>query len=111
MWDNTRHDVKAAGGDIDDVGLHTLQHTCITRLALGEMELQRLSMWAGHSDVSITAKRYSHLSAQALAGGVEILGTAPTYGDNSQANPAMSAQRNVSVHGAKRANSGTVRFQ
>ncbi len=46
------------------------------------MELQRLSMWAGHSDVSITAKRYSHLDASALAGGIGILGTVPTGGDN-----------------------------
>lgn len=111
MWDNIRRDVKVAGGDIDDVGLHTLRHTCITRLALGEMELQRLSMWAGHSDVSITAKRYSHLSAQALAGGVEILGTAPTSGDNSDTVPEMTAQRNGSIDGAKRANPGTARLQ
>ncbi len=93
--------MKAAGGDIDDVVLHTLRHTCITRLALGEMELRRLSMWAGHPDVSITAKRDSHRSAQALAlapaGGVDILGTAPTYGDSSDTLPETSARRNVSL--------------
>lgn len=110
MWDNIRQDVKKAGGDIDDVGLHTFRHTCITRLALGGMELQRLSMWAGHSDVSITAKRYSHLSAQALAGGVAILGTAPTNGDNLDANPELSAQANVSKAGVNRAQDGTARL-
>jgi hypothetical protein len=75
------------------------------------MELQRLSMWAGHSDVSITARRYSHLSAQALAGGVEILGTAPTYEDNSDPNPEITAQPNSPVSGANCAISATARLQ
>ncbi|MCT8002347.1 tyrosine-type recombinase/integrase [Sphingomonas sanguinis] len=67
---NIHNDVKAMGHDIGDVGLHILRHTCITRLAFGGMELQRLSMWAGHSDVSIITKQYSHLDASALAGGI-----------------------------------------
>lgn len=95
MWDNIRRDVKAAGGDIDDVGLHTLRHICITRLALGEMRLQRLSMRAGHSDVSITA----------LAGGGSHLR------DNSDTIPEMSAPRNVFIDGVKHANPGTTRLQ
>lgn len=110
MWSNVRDDVKAMGGNIDDVGLHTLRHTCITRLALGGMELQRLSMWAGHADVSITASRYSHLSAQALFGGVAILSN-PANADNSDAIPDKSALRNYSVNGGNRDTAGTVTVQ
>lgn len=108
MWDNIRADVKEMGADIDDVGLHTLRHTCITRLAQGGMELQRLSLWAGHSDVSITAKRYSHIDATDLLRG---LGTVPTSGDNWNDNPELSAQRNYSVNEGNRAEAGTARLQ
>lgn len=100
MWSNVRQDVKALGGNIDDVGLHTLRHTCITRLAKGGMELQRLSMFAGHSSVAITASRYSHLQAQDLASAVAIL-----------SNPATSAIRNIPTSGGKRANLGTPTVQ
>jgi integrase len=106
MWSNIRADVKALGGDIDDVGLHTLRHTCITRLALGGMELQRLSLWAGHSDVSITAKKYSHLDASALAKGVAILGTTPTSGGNVVAFTRQSVKRNDENDAANRAEPG-----
>jgi len=111
LWSNIREDVKALGGNIDDVGLHTLRHTCITRLALGGMELQRLSMWAGHSDVSITAKRYSHLNAQALLGGVALLGSNPTAGGNTDDIPDMYGLRNYQEDGGNRANLGTVTVQ
>lgn len=111
LWNNIRADVAAMGGNISDVGLHTLRHTCITRLALGGMELQRLSMWAGHSDVSITAERYSHLSAQALAEGVELLASNPPSEGKELLDPEMSVQRNSSISEGKRANSGTVTLQ
>lgn len=107
MWTNIRDDVEEMGGDISDVGLHTLRHTCLTRLALGGMELQRLSMWANHSDVSITAARYSHLSPTALAGGIAILGTTGGLSTNSTANPELPAIAVPSINGGIRANSGT----
>lgn len=100
MWDNVRHDVKLLGGDIDDVGLHTLRHTCITRLAKGGMELQRLSMFAGHSSVMITASRYSHLQAQDLADAARIL-----------SNPAKTAMGNFLSPGGNRAEAGTPTVQ
>jgi integrase len=110
MWSNIRDDVKKLGSDIDDVGLHTLRHTCITRLALGGMELQRLSMWAGHSDVSITSKRYSHLDVAALLGGKAILSN-PANGGKSTPNPDPSGNRNYSVSGGNRAEAGTISLQ
>jgi integrase len=100
MWDNVRHDVKLLGGDIDDVGLHTLRHTCITRLAKGGMELQRLSMFAGHSSVMITASRYSHLQAQDLADAARILSI-----------PAKTAMGNFLSPGGNRAEAGTPTVQ
>lgn len=83
MWDNIREDVKAAGFNIDDVTLHTLRHTCLTRLAQGGMGLLQLQQWAGHSDPKITADRYVHLRPSDLVAGLDILessngGTAPT---------------------------------
>lgn len=106
MWSNIRDDVNKLGGNIDDVGLHTLRHTCITRLGLSGMELQRLSMWAGHSDVSITAKRYNHLNAEALLRGVAILSN-PANRGNSTPDTAPSAIQNLQDNGGKRANLGT----
>lgn len=100
MWSNLRDDVRALGGNIDDVGLHTLRHTCITRLAKGGMELQRLSMFAGHSSVAITASRYSHLQAQDLADAVRIL-----------SNPSSSDMGNYPTTGGNRASDGTATLQ
>ena len=62
MWDRSiRAGVKAAGFDIDDVTLHTMRHTCLTRLAKsGKLRLEQISDWAGHSSVQITRDRYLH---------------------------------------------------
>jgi integrase len=73
MWDNIREDLKRLGVDIEDVTLHTLRHTCLTRLARGGMDLLRLQQWAGHSDPKITAERYVHLTPGNLTGGLDIL--------------------------------------
>lgn len=73
MWSNIRDDLAALGFDISDVTLHTLRHTCLTRLAQGGMELLRLQKWAGHSDPKITAERYVHLRADDLVAGLDIL--------------------------------------
>lgn len=111
MWDRIRDDVKAMGGNIDDVGIHTLRHTCLTRLARGGMELQRLSMWAGHSDVSITARRYVHLDASALLGGVSLLDANDTLSGNHLQDEETSVLSNYSMGDANRAGLGTARLQ
>jgi integrase len=107
MWQGIRDDVKAMGGNIDDVGLHTLRHTCITRLAQGGMELQRLSLWAGHSDVSITAKRYSHINAADLLRGGWQLASNPAPAANLLCLGEQSAKGNSLVSGGNRDNLGT----
>lgn len=73
MWDQIRQDLAKEGVDISDVTLHTLRHTCLTRLARGGMDILRLQKWAGHSDISITAARYAHLIPADLVGGLDIL--------------------------------------
>ncbi len=76
LWERLitiKGDCKAKGVDIDDVGLHTMRHTCITRLARsGKLDLLRLSRWANHSNVSITAKRYAHLLSHDLVDGLSV---------------------------------------
>ena len=69
FWSIIRKDV----GGMDDITLHTLRHTALTRLAQGGMDLLRLQKWAGHSDPRITAERYTHLQPSDLDGGLAIL--------------------------------------
>ncbi|HEY0623192.1 site-specific integrase [Sphingomonas sp.] len=77
LWDNIRDDLAKAGHDFSDVRLHTLRHTCLTRLAEGGMDLLALRDWAGHSDIKITAERYIHLMSSHLYRGAAILDSAP----------------------------------
>lgn len=73
MWDGVRDRVKAdAGFDLADVVIHSLRHTCITRLAK-RLPIHIVSLWAGHSDVKITASVYTHLNAEDLLAGVAAL--------------------------------------
>lgn len=88
MWNTIREDCKAHGVEIGDVWLHTMRHTCLTRLHRAGMELARLSKWAGHSDVSITAKRYVQVRATDMVDGLAVL----------NANPAKSSHPTTSVN-------------
>lgn len=51
----------------DDVVIHTLRHTCATRLALAGWDPGRLKLWMGHSSYE-TTERYIKLRADALKG-------------------------------------------
>jgi integrase len=70
---NLRADMAAKGFDLSDVTLHTLRHTCATRLCLGGIDLVTLRDWLGHSDIQITAKRYIHRMTAHLHIGAAIL--------------------------------------
>jgi len=73
MWDTIRTDLKAQRRmNLDDVVLHTLRHTCISRLA-DKLPIQKVSEWAGHSDISITRDVYMHLNTGSLLEGVSVL--------------------------------------
>ena len=62
MWDTIRKDVTAAGTDISDVVLHTMRHSCLTRLAQsGKVRIEHISEWAGHSSLQVTSDHYLHM--------------------------------------------------
>ncbi|HEX7875675.1 MAG TPA: site-specific integrase, partial [Sphingobium sp.] len=67
LWDYIRKDMQARNLDIDDVVLHTLRHTCASRLRRRGVAIDIIQRWLGHSDISITVKRYVHTSAADLA--------------------------------------------
>lgn len=101
MWSNIRDDLAELGFDISDVTLHTLRHTCLTRLAKGGMDLLRLQEWAGHSDPKITAERYVHLRPDDLVSGLGIL-----QGSNGGSPDIVT----FTPPAAKRGADGTLRF-
>lgn len=75
-----------------DVSLHTLRHTCASRLVQGGMDLYRVMHWLGHSSLAVT-QRYAHLAPSALAQGLEILAQSrertPTGEDSPPRVPAV----------------------
>ncbi|MFM7027078.1 MAG: tyrosine-type recombinase/integrase, partial [Chakrabartia sp.] len=101
MWENIRDDMKAMGHPIDDVVIHTFRHTCLTRLCQTGIDLARLSRWAGHSNVKITADRYLHLIVHDLIQPHHVV-------DIGDSNPGHSVSWNYENHGADRAKLVTV---
>jgi integrase len=90
-WDTLREAMQKRGCPIDDVVLHSLRHTCLTRLAK-RLPIQIVSKWAGHADISITARVYSHLSVDDLLGGLDVL-------NNSNADIGDSTMTGLSATG------------
>lgn len=60
-WDRVTGHLKLA-----DVVIHTLRHTCCSRLVQGGMDLRRVQVWMGHSTIA-TTMRYAHLAPEHLA--------------------------------------------
>ena len=58
--------------EMPDVTLHTLRHTCASRLVQGGMDLYQVKEWLGHSSITVT-QRYAHLSPTNLVTGLAIL--------------------------------------
>ncbi len=68
---NITADMAERGFDISDAVLHSLRHTKLTRLAkMPGFGIQRVSKWAGHADIKITAKVYAKLDVEDLWAGV-----------------------------------------
>lgn len=110
-----REDMKLRGFDFDDVKLHTLRHTCATRLAEGGLDLIALRDWLGHTDIKITAQRYVHLMNGHIYPGVSILddysGTIGSVEENCADDGSFSGIENDRANGRKRATSGTPLLQ
>jgi integrase len=60
---------------LEDVTLHTLRHTCLTRLYNNGrgLPLEGVKDWAGHSSIKITEERYVHRNVASLDSGRELL--------------------------------------
>lgn len=68
--ENLVPDLTATGHDMEGIVLHTFRHTKLTRLAkLPNFGIQRVSKWAGHADIKITAKVYAKLDVDDLWAG------------------------------------------
>ncbi|PXA70406.1 hypothetical protein DMC25_27030 [Caulobacter sp. D4A] len=84
-WTNLRDDLKLVGFDIGDVKLHTLRHTCLTKLARTSLPIHKIMQWAGHSSIDITVKRYAHLRPEDTMDALGILdGPAPAVTSRSK---------------------------
>lgn len=69
--ENVVPDLLEQGFDLTDAVLHTFRHTKLTRLAkLPGFGIHRVSQWAGHSDIKVTAKVYAKLDVTDLWAGV-----------------------------------------
>ena len=58
--------------EIEGVTLHTLRHTCASRLVQAGMDLYKVRDWLGHSSIQVT-ERYAHLAPDSLREGADIL--------------------------------------
>jgi len=58
---------------INDIQFHGLRHTFCTLLAVMGVPLKTASILMGHSDISVTAKIYTHVDNQELKKGIEKL--------------------------------------
>lgn len=113
MFRQLRDDVKRETGlNLDEVTLHTIRHSVLTRLARGGMDLARLQQWAGHSTPVITAERYLHLIPSDLVAGLSILngtgGTSEAMKTSDRTKPVIMPN---TTPDAIRANPGTVSLQ
>lgn len=68
--ENLVRDLTDAGHSMEGIVLHTFRHTKLTRLAkLPNFGIQRVSRWAGHADIKVTAKVYAKLDVDDLWAG------------------------------------------
>jgi len=75
-WDNVkcgqmfRRVMRATG--LEDITLHTLRHTCASRLVQSGVDLYQAALWLGHSHTAMT-ERYAHLAPSHLRGALDAL--------------------------------------
>ena len=58
--------------ELDDVTIHTLRHTCASRMAQRGVALQVIKAWMGHTSIN-TTMRYVHLATEHLVSAVEAM--------------------------------------
>jgi integrase len=77
LWDRMRTHLK-----FDDVVIHTLRHTCASRMVQAGISLQKVMEHMGHSDIKMTL-RYAHLAPDSMDDVVTVM-------DNRQRLKAVS---------------------
>lgn len=76
-WMGARFRAATEKAGIKGVTLHTLRHTCASRLVQAGVSLYVVKEWLGHSSITIT-ERYAHLAPTNLAAAMAMLeNTAP----------------------------------
>lgn len=58
--------------ELPDVSLHTLRHTCASRLVQAGVPIYEVKEWLGHSSVTVT-ERYAHLAESSLKSRAAVL--------------------------------------
>lgn len=71
-YNRTTWERMQAHQSLNDVGLHTLRHTCCSRLVQGGMPLVHVKEWMGHKSIQ-TTMRYAHLAPTDLVQGLQLL--------------------------------------
>jgi integrase len=66
-WDRVTSHLR-----LDDVVIHTLRHTCASRLVQRGVDLRRVQQWMGHRSIQTTL-RYAHLAPSDLLGMAGVL--------------------------------------
>lgn len=80
-WAGRRWRVIARGLGIGDVGLHTLRHTCASRLVQAGVSLYVVKEWLGHSSIKVT-ERYAHLAPNQFDGALAALSSRTVSGSS-----------------------------
>lgn len=75
-WMGRRFRTECKHAKVDGVTLHTLRHTCASRLVQAGVSLYTVKEWLGHSSITIT-ERYAHLAPKNLMAAVGALEDAP----------------------------------
>lgn len=83
-WLYSRWRAVADEAGLQDVTMHTLRHTCASRLIQGGVDLYRVRSWLGHASV-ITTMRYAHLRVDDLDAAVGTLEQANGHTDPKMA--------------------------
>lgn len=58
---------------LSGVSIHTCRHTCASRLAQAGKPMHIIQALLGHSDISVTSKRYAHLAPNSLMNVLDVL--------------------------------------
>jgi integrase len=67
----------------ESVDIHSLRHTCATRLARAGWPMAKLQKFMGHADPRTTQRYYDHLEVDDLEGALELVPELPGRSDRS----------------------------